>query len=103
MHQEEKSTTDETTAMSLKAVRQAVMGEIEQGYDVPFATFPWKRWEEMQGQFLQNMSRYQRAIENQRLDAAFFAALELQEIVVDLLKEASSWIGVLPETKPKEE
>jgi hypothetical protein len=85
--------------MSLESIRRAVVGEFEQGYDVPFQTFPWRRWEEMQAQFLQNMSRYQRAIASQRTDVAVFAALELQAIVSDLLKEASSWISVPPEAE----
>lgn len=74
--------------------------EEEIGFDVPFATFTWKHWLDLQARMSQGYSRYQRAIENQRFDLALVVTLEMMEMVADLLKEACSWIEAA-NTSPK--
>ncbi len=96
MHVEKSSSPANEQNMPLEAVRQMVLAEEEGGYDVPFATFTWQHWQDLQARFVQNMARFQRAIEQRRIDVALFAGLEAQEMATDLLKEACSWIGVTP-------
>lgn len=96
MHIEKSGSAANEQNISLEAVRQMVLAEEEGGYDVPFATFTWQYWQDLQARFLQNMARFQRAIEQRRIDVALFAGLEAQELATDLLKEACSWIGVAP-------
>ncbi len=68
----------------------------EMGYDAPFVTIPWKQRLEIQARIFQNLARFQRAIEREHMDVAFFAALEVQEIATLLLKEASAYTGCSP-------
>lgn len=80
----------------LEEIKQLVVEDEEMGYDAPFATIPWKQWLEMQAHVLQNMARFQRAIANEQMDSALFAALEVQKIATRLLREASASIGRCP-------
>jgi hypothetical protein len=96
MHAEENRGANDAQSMSLKEIRRLVLEEEAQGFDVPFATFTWQHWQELQTRFVQNMTRFQRAIEQRRIDVALFSGLEAQEIATELLKEACSWIGVVP-------
>jgi hypothetical protein len=99
---------DEEQRMSLEQARQASMGEehnmtlkqvlqakgVEEamGFDVPFATFTWQHWLDLQARMNQGYSRYLRAIEGRRTDLALLVTLEMMEMVSDLLKEACSWV-----------
>jgi hypothetical protein len=64
----------------------------DDGYDVPFATFTWITWQEMQAQTLQRFTRFQRAIERKRLQEAAEIAMEMQEMALLWQKEASAWM-----------
>jgi hypothetical protein len=89
---------DEEQNMSLEQVRKAKLLEEDQGFDVPFATFTWKHWMDLQARMNQGYSRYLRAIEGRRVDLALVITLEMMEMVADLLKEACSWVD--PPTPP---
>ena len=65
----------------------------DNGYDVPFAMFTWTRWCEMQAQTMQRFARFQRAIEHKQARLALQIALEMQQMTIEWLKEAGSWIG----------
>ena len=67
--------------------------EEDDGYDVPFAMFTWKQWQEMQAQTMQNFTRFQRAIEHRQARLAMQIALQMQQIASEWIKEASSWWG----------
>ncbi|HET9920684.1 MAG TPA: hypothetical protein VFQ30_12625 [Ktedonobacteraceae bacterium] len=71
-----------------------VDGEDDNGYDVPFGTFTWARWQEMQAQTLQRFTRFQRAIERKKPHEAALIALELQEMAAQWLKEACCWMEI---------
>ncbi|HEU5384198.1 MAG TPA: hypothetical protein VFV38_53070 [Ktedonobacteraceae bacterium] len=94
---EQKQTNDKVMkeCMTLEEVRRSVLAE-EDGYDVPFSTFTWRHWLEMQAQANQSFSRFLRAIENQRIDVALLVGLEIQEIATRMLVEACTWIGSTP-------
>ena len=64
----------------------------DNGYDVPFAMFTWARWCEMQAQTMQRFARFQRAIEHKQARLALQIALEMQQMTIEWLKEAGSWI-----------
>src|SRR5258708_10045769 len=81
---------DEEQNMPLDQVRKAKLLEEEMGFDVPFATFTWKYWLDLQARMNQGYSRYLRAIENRRTDQALLVTLEMMEMAADLLKEAVS-------------
>lgn len=66
----------------------------EKGYDAPFVTFTWQHWQERQVQAFLAFTRFQRAIEHRQARLALFIALELQEICMEMQKEAGSWIGL---------
>ncbi len=68
--------------------------EEDMGYDVPFTSYTWERWQEMQVRALTSFARFQRAIEQRRPQLALAIATEVQEIGLVLQKEASQWIGV---------
>ena len=72
--------------------KKSIEGEDDAGYSVPFGTFTWTRWLEMQAQTIQYFSRFQRAIEHERIQEATEIALEMHEIALEWLKEACSWI-----------
>lgn len=99
MQEEESGIQSHLQNMSLEAIRQLVLAEEAQGFDVPFATFTWQHWQDLQARFLQNMARFQRAIEQRRIDVALFAGLEVHELAADLLKEACSWVGATPKAE----
>jgi hypothetical protein len=67
--------------------------EEEQGYEAPFLTLTWARWQELQGRMLENFSRFQRAVDKQQPQLATIIALEMQEIVSELQREACAWVG----------
>lgn len=64
----------------------------DKGYDVPFVTFTWKRWEEMHAQTYQRFARFQRAIEQGRPQVALLAALEMQQIIGEWLAEVCAQV-----------
>lgn len=71
----------------------------EAGFDVPFATFTWTHWQELQTRTLLGFCRFQRAITSRNPQLAAFIALEMQQMVMDLNKEICSWL----ESEPHEE
>jgi hypothetical protein len=83
---------DEEHNMTLDQVRKVKGLEEEMGFDVPFATFTWQHWLDLQARMNQGYSRYLRAIEGRRVDIALVVTLEMMEMVADLLKEACSWV-----------
>lgn len=68
--------------------------EEDEGYDVPFALFNWRQWQDMQAQTMQRFTRFQRAIEHRQAQLAMQIALEMQQMTNEWLKEAASWIGI---------
>ncbi len=83
---------DEDQNITLEQMRELKGLEEEMGFDVPFATFTWQHWMNLQARMNQGYSRYQRAIEGRRVDLALVVTLEMMEMVADLLKEACSWV-----------
>ncbi len=81
-------------------LKRLLVEEEAKGYDVPFVTFTWQGWIELQAQTTQNYSRFLRAIENRRIDIAPLVGLEMAEMSIDLLKEACSWVGTTGIVKP---
>ena len=65
--------------------------EEELGYDAPFT---WERWLEMQTMLLQDCARFQRAVEQRETRLMAVIVLEIQEVTMELLKEACAWIGM---------
>jgi len=92
---------DEEQNMPLDQVRKAKLLEEEMGFDVPFATFTWKYWLDLQARMNQGYSRYLRAIGNRRTDQALLVTLEMMEMAADLLKEAVSWVDPPSPTAPR--
>jgi hypothetical protein len=68
--------------------------EEETGCDVPFTTFTWAHWLEMQAKMVQCLTRYQRAVEHQQAQVALLVVLEIQQLTTELYKEACTWVGV---------
>ena len=68
--------------------------EEEEGYDVPFALFTWKQWQNMQAQTLQRFTRFQRAIEHGQARLAIQIVMEMQQMTLEWLKEANSWVKI---------
>jgi hypothetical protein len=81
-------------SLTLAEVQQACGVQEEMGFDAPFATFTWERWLEMEARVVQGLTRFQRAIEQRDVQVALFVALELQEVMSEMQKEAYTWIGV---------
>ena len=79
--------------MSLAELRRAYGIVEEMGFDAPFVTFTWARWQEMQMRMVQGFTSFQRAVEQRQPQVATMIALEMQQIVADLQKEACAWIG----------
>ncbi|MDQ2715099.1 MAG: hypothetical protein M3Z08_09350 [Chloroflexota bacterium] len=79
--------------MQLEDIQQACSVEEEMGYDVPFTTLTWARWQELQVRTVQGFSRFQRAIERRQPLLAAFVALEIEELAIELHKEACAWLG----------
>ena len=78
-------------AMVLEEMQKAFDIEEEMGYDAPFVTLTWARWQELQVRTVQGLARFQRAIERGQLTLASFIALEIQELGVELQKEVCAW------------
>jgi hypothetical protein len=83
--------------ISLTDIRQDYEGEEEMGYDAPFTTFTWERWQQMQARMFQCFTRFQRAIDSCQPRLAFLIVMEMQEITFEMQKEACEWIGVTKE------
>jgi hypothetical protein len=66
----------------------------EQGYDVPFATLRWEQWLEIQASMALRFTRFQRAIHYKQAKIAVLIAQEVIAAGMDLLDEASAWIGI---------
>jgi hypothetical protein len=81
-------------ALAEKAAMRGI--EEEQGYDAPFATFTWQQWQEMQASMVQRFTRFQRAIHCRQAKIAVLIAQEVIVTGMDLLDEASAWIGITP-------
>ncbi len=82
--------------MTVEELRNALGITEEQGYDAPFLTFTWERWQEMQTQMLQGFLYFQRAVSQKRSLAATLIALEIQQMATDMLKEACCLIDGKP-------
>jgi hypothetical protein len=85
-------------SMTFEEIRRAWGIEEEMGYDAPFSTFTWKRWEEMQMHTMQSFTRFQRAIEQHQPMLALAVVLELQMMMIEMQTEACTWIGVAEKT-----
>lgn len=83
-------------SMTVAELRNAFGVVEEKGYDVPFVTFTWERWQEMQTQMLLGFSYFQRAVSQRQALTAALIALELQQMATDMQKEACALI----ESKP---
>ncbi len=81
----------ETT--SLATLIEAYGVQEEQGYDAPFITLTWARWQEVQRRMVENFSRFQRAVDQEQPQLATIIALEMQEMVTELQREACAWVG----------
>jgi hypothetical protein len=79
---------------SLADFKEAWGIQEEQGFDVPFVTFTWAHWQDIQAQAVQNFTRFQRAISQQQPQLAALIALEMLHITAELQKEAVAWISV---------
>ncbi len=65
------------------------------GYNVPFGTFTWAQWQEMQAQTMQRFTRFQRAIDHNKPATALKIATEMQEMTILWFKEAISLLESL--------
>ena len=65
------------------------------GYHVPFETFSWLQWQEMQAQTVQRFTRFQRAIDHNKPATALKIATEMQEMTILWFKEAISLLESL--------
>ncbi len=65
------------------------------GYNVPFGTFTWASWQEMQAQTMQRFTRFQRAIDHNKPATALKIATEMQEMTILWFKEAISLLESL--------
>jgi hypothetical protein len=83
--------TDEQHA-TLATFQQACGIDEEMGYEAPFVSLTWERWQEQQARVVQNLSRFQRAIEHHHPQLALLISLELQAFVLELQKEVCAWI-----------
>ena len=79
--------------MSLGKLLEVYGVEEEQGYEAPFLTLTLARWLELQRKTLENFCRFQRAVDKEQPQLATIIALEMQEIVSELQREACAWIG----------
>ena len=80
--------------MTIAELRNAFSVVEEQGFDVPFVTFTWERWQKMQTQMLLGFSYFQRAVSQKDPLTATLIALEIQQMAADMQKEACAWIDV---------
>src|SRR5947209_6851770 len=62
------------------------------GYEDPFATFSWSHWLEQQAQMVQQAVRFQRAIARRQTKLALLIAIEMQELLLEWVREATAWV-----------
>ena len=79
--------------ISLEKLREIYGVEEEQGYEAPFLTLTWARWLEIQRKLLEQCCRFHRAVNNQQPQLATIIALEMQDLVSELQREACAWVG----------
>ena len=79
--------------MSLGKLLEVYGVEEEQGYEAPFLTLTWARWLEVQQKMLEALCRFQRAVDKKQPQLATIIALEMQEMVSELQREACAWVG----------
>ena len=79
--------------MSLGKLLEIYGVEEEQSYEAPFLTLKWARWQELQRKMLENFCRFQRAVDKEQPQLATIIALEMQEMVSELQREACAWVG----------
>jgi hypothetical protein len=84
----------EEEPMSSADTEQSTRVVEEMGYDAPFVSYTWERWQEMQVRTLLCFTRFQRAIEQRQAQLALSIAIEIQEIGIAMQREAGQWIGV---------
>jgi hypothetical protein len=83
------------TRLEALAEKATILGIVEeQGYDAPFGTLTWEQWQEMQTRMAQRFTRFQRAIHCKQAKVAILIAQEVITAGMDLLDEASGWIGI---------
>ncbi len=88
--------------MSLGKLLEVYGVEEEQGYEAPFLTLTWTHWQELQRKMHENFCRFQRAVDKEQPQLATIIALEMQEIVSELQREACAWVGETShKTKPR--
>lgn len=80
------------TSLALTEIKRICGINEDMDFDVPFSTFSWARWQEIQAQMLLGFARFQRAIASRQPQIAAFIALEMQQNVMDLQKEVCSWL-----------
>jgi hypothetical protein len=86
------------TRLEALTEKAAMLGiEEEQGYDAPFGTFTWEQWQEMQASMMQRFTRFQRAVHYKQAKVAVLIAQEIIATGMDLLNEASAWMGIQEE------
>ena len=74
------------------ADKDALIEYLTDGYNVPFGTFTWQQWQQMQAETMQRFTQFQRAVERKEADEALKIALKMQEMTLLWLKEACTWI-----------
>ncbi len=79
--------------MSSVNSEQNVQPQEDMGYDVPFVSYTWGHWQEMQARTLLSFTRFQRAIEQRHFQLALSIVEEIQEVSIAMQKEVGMWIG----------
>jgi hypothetical protein len=88
--------------MALEKLLEIYGVEEEQGYEAPFLTLTWARWLELQRKMLEAFGRFHRAVDKEQPQLATIIALEMQEMVSELQREACAWVGeAWSKTKPR--
>ena len=87
-----KQLTEETITTVADEHELSILEEM--GYDVPFVTYTWERWQRMQVSSFLAFTRFQRAVEQHEAQLALAIAMELQEVSISMQKEAMEWVGV---------
>jgi len=85
--------------VTIETVRELCGVAEETGYEAPFLTFTWEHWQNWQARILQNMSSFQRAIQGQHPHQAALISLEIQELALEIQKEACAWLWPDPGQK----
>jgi hypothetical protein len=94
---EQKERSQQEVA-TISEMRRLIMAYEESRLESPFVTMSWARWQEMYVQLFQGMARVQRSIEQRAFDLAIFAGLDMQEIIAEILREASEQMAMYPAT-----